>query len=115
MPGGLDLVIVPGLAFKRVRSRQLSHHRSMASSTTMHRVAAGSGAARATTTHTSAAASRIFPKVIRAHTTACIASLYPGVTPPYTMGLAFSVQELEDVPVEEHDVMLDEVVFPSWW
>jgi 5-formyltetrahydrofolate cyclo-ligase len=38
-----------------------------------------------------------------------------GLPEPYTIGLAFTQQELEDIPMEEHDHMLDDVLFPSWW
>lgn len=33
---------------------------------------------------------------------------------PYLIGLAFNEQKVSDIPIEEHDVVLDEVLFPDF-
>lgn len=73
--GGLDLMIVPGLAFTRRG----------------HRIGGGKG-------------------YYDAFVQRCSHDPHGR---PYTIGLAFIEQILHSIPVDEHDFMVDEVIFPD--
>ena len=45
----------------------------------------------------------------------CIFVCTGGRKQPYTIGLAFSAQLFEELPMDEHDIQLDHVIFPSFW
>jgi 5-formyltetrahydrofolate cyclo-ligase len=91
--GGLDLVIVPGVAFTRGGCR-LGHGKAYYDRY-LHRVAL-------------LAESRLSIAFN-------VVSLTESRPPPYVLGLSFSQQEIEDIPMDEHDVRMDDVVFSSWW
>ncbi|UYV72557.1 MTHFS [Cordylochernes scorpioides] len=73
--GGLDLVLVPGLAFTKKG----------------HRIGSGKG-------------------YYDWYIDRC---LHDPNGRPYTIGLAYREQILHSIPTEEHDFMVDEVIFPD--